>query len=289
VSVSVLQGLRDVAGNYDGFVIDLWGVVHDGVTVFPGVVDALRQLHAANKKLVFLSNAPRRAHLVAAQLDGFGITASLHDGVMSSGEATWRYLHDRPDDWARGLGPKCLRIGPERDHAALDGLEFDEADSVESANFILVTGPKDQMNSADPYDDMLRTAFERRLPMICANPDREVIRGGIRQICAGAIAERYEELGGDVRWYGKPDPTIYDECFRLLQIEDKTRILGIGDSFTTDIRGANAAGLDALLVARGIHGEGLIDADGRLDGGLIAARAKSDDVQLIGAVGEFVW
>jgi len=105
VSVSVLQGLRDVAGNYDGFVLDLWGVVHDGVTVFPGVVDALQQLHAAGKKLVFLSNAPRRAHMVAAQLDGFGITASLHDGVMSSGEATWRYLHDRPDDWARELGP----------------------------------------------------------------------------------------------------------------------------------------------------------------------------------------
>jgi HAD superfamily hydrolase (TIGR01459 family) len=289
VSVSVIQGLRDVAGNYDGFVLDLWGVVHDGVTVFPGVVDALQQLHAAGKKLVFLSNAPRRAHMVAAQLDGFGITASLHDGVMSSGEAAWRYLHDRPDDWAQNLGPQCLLIGPERDNAALDGLGFNEAEGVESADFVLVTGPKDQMNSAEPYEDMLRTAFERRLPMICANPDREVIMGGVRQICAGAIAERYEDMGGDVRWYGKPDPTIYDECFRLLQINDRTRILGIGDSFTTDIRGANAAGLDALLVARGIHGEELIDADGKLDGALIAARTKSDDVQLIGAVSEFVW
>lgn len=289
MSVSVLQGLRDVAGNYDGFVLDLWGVVHDGVTVFPGVVDTLQQLHAAGKKLVFLSNAPRRAHMVAAQLDGFGITASLHDGVMSSGEATWRYLHDRPDDWARGLGPKCLRIGPERDNDALDGLEFNEAEGVESADFVLVTGPKDQMNSAAPYDGMLRTAFERRLPMICANPDREVIRGGVRQICGGAIAERYEDMGGEVRWYGKPDPMIYDECFRLLQIKDRTRILGIGDSFVTDIRGANAAGLDALLVARGIHGEDLIDAGGKLDGALIAARAKADDVRLIGAVSEFVW
>lgn len=284
-----MQGLRDVAGNYDGFVLDLWGVVHDGVTVFPGVVDALQQLHAAGKKLVFLSNAPRRAHMVAAQLEDFGITASLHDGVMSSGEATWQYLHDRPDDWARGLGPACLRIGPERDNGALDGLDFKEAEGVASADFILVTGPRDQMNSAEPYNDMLHTAFERRLPMICANPDREVIRGGIRQICAGAIAERYEDMGGEVRWYGKPDPTIYDECFRLLQMSDKTRILGIGDSFTTDIRGANAAGLDALLVARGIHGEDLIDADGKLDGALISAKAKSDGVRLIGAVSEFVW
>ena len=284
-----MQGLRDVAGNYDGFILDLWGVVHDGVTVFPGVVDALQQLHAAGKKLVFLSNAPRRAHLVVAQLDGFGITASLHDGVMSSGEATWRYLHDRPDDWARELGPQCLRIGPERDNAALDGLEFNEAEGVEFADFVLVIGPKDQMSSAEPYDDMLRTAFERRLPMICANPDREVIMGEVRQICAGAIAERYEDMGGDVRWYGKPDPTIYNECFRLLQINDRTRILGVGDSFTTDIRGANAAGLDALLVARGIHGADLINADGKLDGALIAERTKSDDIQLIGAVSEFIW
>jgi HAD superfamily hydrolase (TIGR01459 family) len=284
-----MKGLRDVAENYDGFILDLWGVVHDGVTVFPGVVDALQQLHGVGKKLVFLSNAPRRAHMVAAQLDGFGITASLHDGVMSSGEATWRYLHDQPDDWARKLGPQCLRIGPERDNAILDGLKFKEAKDIEFADFILVTGPKDQMNSAEPYDDMLRTAFERHLPMICANPDREVIMGGVRQICAGAIAERYEDMGGDVRWYGKPDPTIYNECFRLLQINDRTRILGVGDSFTTDIRGANAAGLDALLVARGIHGADLINADGKLDGALIAERTKSDNIQLIGAVSEFIW
>jgi HAD superfamily hydrolase (TIGR01459 family) len=284
-----MKGLRDVAENYDGFILDLWGVVHDGVTVFPGVVDALQQLHGVGKKLVFLSNAPRRAHMVAAQLDGFGITASLHDGVMSSGEATWQYLHDQPDDWARKLGPQCLRIGPERDNAILDGLKFKEAKDIKFADFILVTGPKDQMNSAEPYDDMLRTAFERHLPMICANPDREVIMGGVRQICAGAIAERYEDMGGDVRWYGKPDPTIYNECFRLLQINDRTRILGVGDSFTTDIRGANAAGLDALLVARGIHGADLIDADGKLDGALIAERTKFDDVQLIGAVSEFIW
>ena len=289
MSVPLIQGLRDVAENYDGFILDLWGVVHDGVYIFPGVIDVLQQLHSAGKKLVFLSNAPRRAHMVASQLDGFGITTSLHDGVMSSGEATWRYLHDQPDDWARQLGPQCLCIAPERDNAALDGLAFNEATGVESADFVLVTGPKDQMNSTEPYDDMLRTAFVRRLPMICANPDREVIRGGVRQICAGAIAERYENMGGDVRWFGKPDPIIYDECFRLLKINDRTRILGIGDSFTTDIRGPNAAGLDALLVARGIHSEELIDANGKLNGALIAARIKSDGVQLIGAVSEFVW
>lgn len=289
MSVPILQGLRDVADRYDGFVLDLWGVVHDGVTVFPGVVDALERLHGAGKKLVFLSNAPRRAHVVAAQLDGFGITERLHDGVMSSGEATWRYLDTRPDDWSMSLGRACLRIGPGRDLGILEGLDLDPVDSMTEADFILVTGPRDQMNSAEPYDAMLREAHKARKPMICANPDREVIRGGIRQICAGAIAERYADLGGEVRWYGKPDPTIYDDCFRLLDIPDRSRILGIGDSFATDIKGANAAGLDALLVARGIHADDLVDPAGALDGTRIAARADATEVRLIGAVNAFVW
>ena len=207
MTVPVLAGLRDVVDRYDGFVLDLWGVVHDGVTVFPGVIDALARLRGAGKRMVFLSNAPRRAHLVAEQLDGFGITAAMHDGVMSSGEATWQYLKTRPDDWSAALGRHCLRIGPARDNRALEGLEFEEAADAETADFILVTGPRDQMTSAAPYEDMLRVAYERRLPMVCANPDREVIRGGVRQICAGAIAERYAEMGGDVCWHGKPDPT----------------------------------------------------------------------------------
>ena len=289
MSVPVLHGLRDVVDNYEGYVLDLWGVVHDGVTVFPGVIDALERLHAAGKKLVFLSNAPRRAHVVAQQLDGFGITERLHDGVMSSGEATWRYLNTRPDDWSNSLGRACLRIGPGRDFEILEGLDLDPVESVAEADFILVTGPRDHMNSAEPYDAMLQEAHAARKRMICANPDREVIRGGVRQICAGAIAERYENLGGEVRWYGKPDPTIYDECFRLLDIADRSRILGIGDSLTTDIKGANAAGLDALLVARGIHADDLVDKTGAIDGARIAACADETDVRLIGAVDAFVW
>ena len=289
MTTPILQGMHAVAERYDGFVLDLWGVVHDGVTVFPGVIDALERLRDASKKLVFLSNAPRRAEIVAAQLDEFGITAALHHGVMSSGEATWRHLHDRPDEWYRGLGSNCLRIGPVRDNQVLKGLTFEEADSVENADFVLVTGPQDLMSTAEPYDDMLAVARERDLPMVCANPDLEVIRGGVRQICAGAIAARYEAQGGDVRWHGKPDASVYEPCFEMLGITDKSRILGIGDSFATDIKGANAAGLDALLVARGIHGDDLVGADGTLDGDRIAYSAAAAGVTVIGAMSEFVW
>ena len=289
MTTPVLQGMHAVTERYDGFVLDLWGVVHDGVTVFPGVIEALERLRDASKKLVFLSNAPRRAEIVAAQLDGFGITAALHHGVMSSGEATWRHLHDRPDEWYQGLGRHCLRIGPTRDNQALAGLEYVEAENVDTADFILVTGPRDLMSSAEPYDDILAVARERGLPLVCANPDLEVIRGGLRQICAGAIAARYEAQGGDVRWHGKPDASVYEPCFEMLGIDDKRRILGIGDSFATDIKGANAAGLDALLVARGIHGDDLIGTDGKLDGGRIAERAAAAELTVIGAMSEFVW
>ena len=289
MTVPVLQGVSEVADRYEGFILDLWGVVHDGVTVFPGVIDALERLRAAGKKLVFLSNAPRRAHIVAEQLNAFGVTDLLYDGVMSSGEVTWRYLDARPDDWSQSLGQSCLQIGPDRDLGILKGLDIDPAKSVAEADFILVTGPNDRMHSAEPYDAMLREAHADGKRMICANPDREVIRGGIRQICAGAIAERYENLGGEVRWHGKPDPTIYEECFQFLKTTNKSGILGIGDSYTTDIKGANMAGLDALLVAGGIHGSDLIHTSGNLDGSRTGERAKAEGVHLIGVVEAFVW
>ncbi|PPR64234.1 MAG: Phosphoglycolate phosphatase [Alphaproteobacteria bacterium MarineAlpha4_Bin2] len=289
MSVPVLNGIREIVDYYNGFVLDLWGVIHDGFTVFPGVIDALERLRTAGKKVIFLSNAPRRAHIVAEQLDTFGITDQLHDGIMSSGEATWRYLNARPDDWSQALGRSCLLVGPDRDIGIMEGLDLVKVETVAAADFILVTGPQDQMNSAEPYDTMLREAHATGKRMICANPDREVIRGGVRQICAGAISERYQKLGGEVRWYGKPDPSIYNECFRLLDISNKSDILSIGDSFATDIQGANAAGLDALLVQTGIDGNDLVDTAGRLDSNRIAERADAKNLHLIGAVGAFVW
>ena len=161
VSVPVFQGLRNVVNRYEGFVLDLWGVVHDGVTVFPGVVDALERLHAAGKKLFFLSNAPRRAHVVAKQLDSFGITERLHDGVMSSGEATWRYL-DTAGRLVEIAWLHLLEDQPRKGPCILEGLDLDPVESVAEADFILVTGPRDYMNSVEPYDTMLQEAYAAR-------------------------------------------------------------------------------------------------------------------------------
>ena len=290
MTTPILDGLRRIAHGYDGFIFDLWGVVHDGVTVFPGVVETFTKLRGDGKRLVFLSNAPRRSAVVEEQLTAFGIPRELHDGVVTSGEITWRHLDSRPDDWYRRLGRRCFRLGPGRDLGILEGLDLDRVETLDSAEFVLVTGPSGDRESApESYDAMLGEAFRRKLPMICANPDRVVVRGGHRQICAGAIAERYEAMGGSVRWHGKPDAAIYEDCFDLMGLHDRDRILGIGDSFATDIRGANAAGLDALLVARGIHAEDLVDSNGRLDGDRIARHAAAAGVSVIGAMSELVW
>ena len=289
MNIAVLNGLQEIAENYDGFILDLWGVVHDGLTLFPGVIHALKQLRANSKKLVFLSNAPRRAHVISAQLEDFGIQNKLFDGIVSSGEVTWRYLDTRPDDWAHILGNACLQIGPNRDRSIIEDLNLKIVNSLEEADFILVTGPKDPINSADAYDEILREAQTNKIPMICANPDREVIRGGIRQICAGAIAERYERIGGDVRWHGKPNSTIYQECFRLLEIENHKRILGIGDSFSTDILGANAAGIDALLVADGIHSDDLMDVNNCIDTKNLTKLVDAAGAKLTGVIRELTW
>ena len=289
MTARIVAGLAEVASPYDAFILDLWGVVHDGVNVFPGVIDALARLRRAGKRLVFLSNAPRRAEVVAAQLDGFGITRDLHDGVLSSGEVTWRHLEARPDAWYRDLGRSCIRIGPDRADGLLDGLGLTRPADLAAADFILVPGPNGDTDSVEAYDPQLDAAAARDLPMVCANPDREVIRGGRRQICAGAIAERYERKGGDVRWHGKPNPDVYEDCLEMLAIADPSRVLCCGDSFTTDIKGANEAGLDALLVARGIHGDDLVDAGGALDADRVRDAAADAGAEIRYATREFVW
>ena len=255
--IRMLPGVAPLARDYDGFILDLWGVIHDGVTVFPGVIDCLSRLHSAGKRFLMLSNAPRRADFIADGMIKMGIPAALCRDIMSSGEATWRELKTRRDPWYARLGRKCLHIGPDRDLNMFEGLDLERVADIADAAFIMNTGPwRDEEQVAD-YEEKLQAGVRRNLPMVCVNPDLEVIRGGQRIICAGALAQRYEELGGDVRYQGKPYPEIYGACFETLGIADKRRVLAIGDSLRTDIAGAAAAGIDSALVLSGLHGDEL--------------------------------
>ena len=251
--IPLLPGLESLAARYDTFIVDLWGVMHDGVTVFPAALDCLRRLKAAGARIVILSNAPRRASAVADRNTELGIDPALVDLVMSSGEVTWRHLKDRPDTWYRGLGRRCHQLGPARDLGMREGLGLDFVEDPAEAEFILLTGPLGMHDRVEDYQDYLSAALDRGLPMVCANPDWEVIRDGRREICAGAIAKAYVRMGGNVRYHGKPDGEIYDACLSPLGSVNRRRVLALGDSLRTDVAGAQGAGIDAVFVAGGIH------------------------------------
>lgn len=259
-------GLATLADRYDAFIVDLWGVMHDGITAFPEAVEALEAMKAAGKRAVILSNAPRRADVVTARNAELGIAADLAHAVLSSGEDAWQHLNSRPDAWYETLGRYCYHLGPARDHGMREGLDLDFVDKLGEAEFILNTGNLEASDKVETYREFLEEGLARKLPMVCANPDLEVIRGGRREICAGALAQAYEQMGGAVRWHGKPHPEVYRSCFALLPDLEPARIAAIGDSLRTDVAGAAAAGIDSIFVAGGIHGEELgVDPRGEVD------------------------
>ena len=248
-----MSGFAALAARYDGFIVDLWGVVHDGFAAFPGVLACLEELRAARKRVVFLSNAPRRPAGIVAMLAGMGVTKDLYAGIMSSGEAVFLGLRDRTDEFA-ALGQRIYHLGPPRDRDVYDTLPYEVVDEPELADFILNTGPDDVLGPHEPelYRPVLEAGLKARLPMVCANPDLEVMKGGQRIICAGYLAELYKGEGGHVIQRGKPDAAIYGPTLALLGTA-RERTLAVGDSLRTDIEGAKAAGIDSCWVLSGIH------------------------------------
>jgi HAD superfamily hydrolase (TIGR01459 family) len=261
MGIQLVTGMREVAPDYDGFILDLWGVVHDGVAPMPGALECLRALMARGKRIVLLSNAPRRADDVVRRIAEIGVPEDLYHHVMSSGEEAWLHLYRRDDPFYAALGQRCLHIGSERDLEIREGLGLDFVETVEEAQFILNTGPAGWDDVIQDYEPLLRPALARDLPMICANPDLVVMRGSTLYLCAGGLAKWYEEAGGRVRWHGKPFRSVYDTCLGLLGIDGRSRVLAVGDSLRTDIAGAGAAGLDSILIAGGIHARefGMVD------------------------------
>ena len=253
----LIAGMRELAPQYDGFIVDLWGVIHDGVAPMPDALECLRSLKEQNKRIVLLSNAPRRSDDVVRRITALGVPPGLYDDVMSSGEETWQHLSRRDDPFYAALGRRCLHIGSERDMEIRDGLGLEFSDCVERAQFILNTGPAGWDDRIEDYEPVLCAALRRALPMVCANPDIVVMHGDRLALCAGALAKWYEEGGGRVRWHGKPFGSVYDACLGLLGIADRARVLALGDSLRTDIAGADGAGIDSVLIAGGIHAQEL--------------------------------
>ena len=282
-----LASLREIAGAYDVYLLDLWGVLHNGVSAFPAAIAALRELRAAGKRIGILSNGPRRASAVVERTTELGITPDLYDVIHSSGEETWLALSGG-DSWAAGLGRRALAIVPPKDRSLLAGLELDWTDDPAAADFALLSGTDRPEETVADYEPLLRQLRARDLPLICANPDLVVLRGDAREICAGAIAARYEALGGKVRYFGKPHPEVYERCLAALGSPPRGRILAVGDSLRTDIAGAARAGIDSLFILGGIHGAELIFGNS-LDLPAFAVLCRREGATPRYLSGEFCW
>ena len=288
-NIELIDGLKRVALNYDALIIDLWGVIHDGVTLMDGVVDCLDQIRSAGVAYAFLSNAPRRASPIIDAMVEMGLPSSYSQILLSSGEATHLALKERSDPWFDGVGRNCYHIGPERDLNLFDGLDLAFVLEPGDADLIVNTGPWGVSETVANYEEILQEGAQSRVKMVCANPDLEVIRGGRRMICAGALAERYESLGGSVIYYGKPKSPIYDTCLSQLGNPDPGKVLAIGDSLRTDIAGATAIGMDSVLVLGGIHEEEFSEFNKATIETKIFKRCEKSGIMPTKVISNFCW
>jgi len=254
--VRIIRGLSEIADAYDAVLCDVWGVVHNGDASFPAACDALARFRAKGGAVVLITNAPRPGADVALQLVDLGVPRAAYDALITSGDVTVEMVR------AHGAAP-VHHIGPERDlnlfeEAAAGGVAPRLTD-LAGADYVLCTGLfDDDVETVDDYRDTLARMRARSLPFICANPDLVVHRGDKLIYCAGALAQAYEAIGGDVVCAGKPFPPIYKDALTLAEKAagrpiDRARVLVIGDAMRTDIAGAVDQGLDSLFVSSGIH------------------------------------
>lgn len=248
-----VERLRELVDGFDVVFSDIWGVVHNGLESFSEACEALHTFRSRGGVVILITNAPRPADSVQRQLRKLGVADETYDAIVSSGDLTRLYVADHP-------GRKLFWLGPERDSSIYRGLDA-VLSPLDEADYIVCTGLlDDETETPEDYRSMLLKAREKKLTLVCANPDIVVERGDRLIYCAGAIAELYRELGGEVIFYGKPHRPIYERAMmlaaeRLSRPVERKQVLAIGDSVRTDLAGAHGFGIDLLFVTRGIHSE----------------------------------
>jgi HAD superfamily hydrolase (TIGR01459 family) len=250
-----ISGLSEISDRYDAILCDIWGVLHNGLASFTEASEALVSFRRRGGAVVLISNAPRPSSPIERQVLKLGVSPDAFDAVVTSGDVTIALMEQQ-------AGDQVLHIGPERDLTLFDAVEASGRPrlvSLEDAQYVLCTGLRsDETETVDDYQSELKAMLARGMAMICANPDIVIHRGDALIYCAGALARRYEDLGGSVIYAGKPYGPIYDRALALAERArgariDKSRVLAIGDGMRTDIIGARQAELDALFVTGGIH------------------------------------
>jgi HAD superfamily hydrolase (TIGR01459 family) len=242
-----------LAPDYDVLLCDVWGVLHNGVTAFPHACDALMRARARGAAVILITNAPRQSTVVARQLEKMHVPREIYDAIVSSGDVTRAVIEARP-------GQSLFHLGPERDRSMFTGFNVAP---LETADYVVCSGlDNDDVETPENYRVRLETMLARKLFMVCANPDVVVERGARLVYCAGSLADLYATMGGEVLYAGKPYRPIYDMALAKAQAAAgrkvaASRVLAIGDSVRTDLKGARTAGVDFLFVTSGIHAEEL--------------------------------
>lgn len=250
-----VEGLQSLAEKYDLILCDVWGVLHNGIKAYESASDALTRFRAKGGRVVLVSNAPRPGASVGTQLDGFQVPRSAYDAIVTSGDLTRLAIQERIDRIVH-------HIGPPRDMPIYGGLDV-RFGSIEEADYVVCSGfDNDEEETVEDYRPQLEAMRRRSLLMVCANPDLVVERGHMILPCAGTIALAYEEMGGEVFYAGKPHRPVYERALTVASDLaghpiPKERVLAVGDAIRTDIAGAVGFGIDALMIARGIHAQEL--------------------------------
>jgi len=235
-----LEHLSEICNSYDTFVIDLWGVMHNGISLHDKAIEAVDKLLKESKKIVFLSNAPRPSEKVREFLKKLKMEEKYLKNIITSGEAAMHAIN------GNRFGKLFYHLGPSRDESIFQKVK-DNKTKLENSDFILCTGLFDEhKDDLSFYKNLLKNFVSKKL--ICTNPDLTVHRGKEEEYCAGSIAQVFESLGGSVVYFGKPYKEIYNMCF-----ENKEKVLVIGDNLRTDIKGANNLNIDSIFISNGVH------------------------------------
>ena len=235
------KGLKDIIKDFDLFYIDIWGVLHNGIKLNDSAVNVLSKLDELGKEYILLTNAPRPNKDVIKFLKKLGLDEFKSSKVYTSGQGSLNYLNNEKK------GDNFFHIGPERDFGLFEDLKSLKKNKIESADYLLCTGLFDENNELDFYEKLL-SPF-KKIDMVCTNPDLIVDRGEVREYCAGSIAKVFEKIGGNVKYFGKPYPLVYQKSSN----PKNKKVLCIGDNLNTDIKGANIQNFNSLFISSGIH------------------------------------
>lgn len=249
----IISSLDEISDRYDGYLIDQWGVLHDGENVFPAALSVLARLKEANKRVIILSNSGRSGQENARLMQEMGIASDLYERVLSAGDDALDALTGERDVAYGDLGRRIWPFSRDSDRIDLLDHGYERAKTVADADFLFVQSMPPLPTPPADWIEQLREGLRRSLPLICANPDVTRVKGAGEVVAApGAVAEFYAGMGGQSHYHGKPWPRIYKTALKLLDIPAH-RVLAIGDSLAHDVRGARGAGIDSLFVVNGIH------------------------------------